>query len=219
MCRECMHIQQEPHQTKVWDVNMYARSTCVWYTCDSLECVALCIVPGQGGERSRWFQGLIHHYTVIALVMQSNCKPGFTGQLKWVYSCLVSGSWKKQPMNSAQNSCCFGVVEAAPQASFPVSSSLRMELGDSWNNLCIHSTKHWDPLRPSVDLSMFKLIVGEVLLAYKSSPTQREQVPPHCLSLPCSEQHGLWRVCVLHCWGGCNAMTPPEVLHHTCSTE
>lgn len=103
--------------------------------------------------------------------MQSNCKPG---QLKWVYSCLVSGSWMKQPMNSAQHSCCFSVGEAAPQASFPAGISLRLELGNSWNNLCFQSTKHRDPLRPSVSLSMLRLIFGEVLLAYKSNPTQRE---------------------------------------------
>lgn len=39
----------------------------------------------------------------------------------------------------------------------------------------------------------------------------RESKYHHIVCLLCTEQHGLWWVCVLHCWGGFNSMTPPEI--------
>lgn len=66
----------------------------------------------------------------------------------------------------------------------------------------------WDLQWPS---ACPNLIVGAVLLAYGSNPTQRERVPPPCLPPLCTEQRGLWWVSVLHCQGGCFAMMPTKV--------
>ena len=147
-----------------------------------------------------------------ALVTQSNCKPGFTGQLKWVYSCLVSGSWAKQAMNPAQDSYLFqrggSRSPGSPSTELSHWARSRVIVGAISVSTVQYSEILWDFQWVS---ACPNLIAGAVLLAYKSNPTQWERVPPPCLPPLCTEQCGLRWVSVLHCWGGCFAMTPTKV--------
>lgn len=145
---------------------------------------------------------LLHWLLFSALVMQSNCKPGFTGQLKWVYSCLVSGSCE-----AADESSTGLLLFLCGESLSP--GSLSTELSHGEQSRVIAAVQYnellwdfqWTPAYPN-------LIVGAVLLPYKSNPTYWEQIPP-CYLPPL--QCGLWWGSMLHCWGSYFAMIPTEV--------